>query len=141
MFEPAPRGLVLAALQGDRMLGFATGFAVDEAAYHGVVYVGDEGLPHHVSLSLFHAFATLVARRRTIRELMHGLEDRDDLGLLEFKRRIGLVVTQVPARVWLAPGVGPLLHYLHPQKHYRWVGSVEAASGPPGPVELSKPAP
>ena len=142
MFVP-PRGLVLAALRGDRLLGFATGFAVDALVYHDVVYVGDEGLPHNVSLCLFHALATLAARRGSIRELMHGVHIPEDAGLVEFKRRLGLKVTPLPAHVWFAPGVGPLLRRFRPRKYYRWAGGpADTARGRPGEtVVLSKPAP
>lgn len=126
MFDP-PRALVLAAVRDDRLLGFTYGFAVDTAVYHDYVYVGDEGLPHNVSLCLFHALATLAARRGSIRELMHGLHTPENPSLTEFKRRVGLAIVQLPARVWFAPGVGPLIRRFRPRKYYHWAGSSGAA--------------
>jgi hypothetical protein len=119
MFDPY-RGLVIAGVRDGRLLGFAVTYAVDSAAYHDFVYISDEGLPHNLSLCFFHVLATLAARQGSIRELMHGLHVRDDWGLSEFKRRLGLVVTPLPAKVWLAPGLGPLLRRVWPDKLYRW---------------------
>ena len=124
-----PRGVVLAALRDGRLLGFATGFAAETAGYHDVVYIGDEGLPHHVSLCLFHALATLAARAGTIREMMHGLHIPDDPGLGEFKRRIGLPVVPLPVKFWFAPGVHTLVRRLMPKKYYHWSGTAPALAG------------
>lgn len=122
MFDP-PRGLVFAGVRDGRLLGFSTAFAVDSAAYHELVYIGDEGLPHNLSLCFFHALATLCARSGRIRELMHGSYVRDDSGLVEFKRRLGFAVTLLPAKVWLAPGLRPLLRRFRLEKLYRWGGA------------------
>lgn len=117
-----PRGLVLAALRGGRLLGFATGYAVEGAVYHNEVYVGDDGLPYHVSLALFHALATLAARQGSLRELMHGFYIPTQSGLSEFKRRIGLTVVHVPVKSWIAPGLSALGRRLQPEKYDRWMG-------------------
>jgi hypothetical protein len=135
IFVP-PRGLVLAAVRNDRLLGFAYGFAVDTAVYHDSVYVGDEGLPYNVALCLFHALATLAARRGSIRELLHGLHMPENPTLTEFKRRIGIGVVQLPARVWCAPGVGPLIHRFWPLKYYHWRGTSVAAAACDRPWRL-----
>jgi hypothetical protein len=53
---------------------------------------------------------------------MHGFHVRDDEGLCEFKRRIGLVVTAVPARVWFAGGLDGLLRCVRPHQYYQVTG-------------------
>jgi len=121
LFSPC-RGLILAAVRGRDLLGFSLPCAVDTAAYHGMVYVTGQGLANKVPVCLFHAFATLVSRRPQIQELMHGLHVRDDEGLCEFKRRIGLVVTPLPARTWLASGLDGVLRRARPHKYYRVTG-------------------
>lgn len=120
-FSPR-RGLILAAVQGQRLLGFSLTYAVDTAAYHDMVYVTGEGLANRVPVCLFHAFATLVSRQPQLRELMHGVHVRDDPGLCEFKRRIGLVVTPLPARAWFLTGLDSLLRRTEPERYYQVTG-------------------
>jgi hypothetical protein len=120
-FSPR-RGLILAAVRDQHLLGFSLTSAVDAAAYHDMVYVTAQGLANKVPVCLFHAFATLVSRRPQVQELMHGVHVRDDEGLCEFKRRIGLVVTPLPARAWFAGGLDGLLRRARPQKYYQVTG-------------------
>lgn len=120
-FSPR-RGLILAAVRDLQLLGFSLTYAVDAAAYHDMVYVTGQGLADKVPVCLFHAFATLVSRRPQIHELMHGVHVRDDEGLCEFKRRIGLAVTQLPARAWFAIGLDGLLRRARAQKYYQVTG-------------------
>lgn len=120
-FSPR-RGVILAALRDRRLLGFSMTFAVDRAAYHDMVYVDNEGLANRVPVCLFHAFATMVSRQPALVEVMHGLHVRDDDGLNEFKRRIGLAVSPLPARAWFARGLDQFLRRARPQKYYRFTG-------------------
>ncbi len=120
-FSP-PRGLILAAVRSGHLLGFSLTFAVDTVAYHDMVYVTGQGLANKVPVCLFHAFATLVSRQPQVQELMHGLHVRDDEGLCEFKRRIGLAVTPLPARAWFASGLDGLLRRARPQRYYQVTG-------------------
>ena len=120
-FDP-PQGLLLAALRGDRLIGFSLTFAVGHAVYHDLVYVGREGLKCRAPICLFHALADIATRDPRLVELMHGLHVRDNPGLCEFKRRLGLEVTRLPARVWLAPGVKELLRLRSPHRYYRLTG-------------------
>lgn len=119
--EP-PQGLVLAAMRGKRLLGFALCYAVDQAVYHDLVYVGDEGLRDRAPICLFHALATISARNPRLLELMHGLHVRANPGLCEYKRRLGIEVRPVPARCWMVPGLAPLLRAVAPCRHYRLTG-------------------
>jgi hypothetical protein len=116
------RGLALAGLRQDRLLGFALAAAVDGAAYYQWVFVGDEGMPFNLSLGLFHAFASLAKGCAGIREVVNSLHAREDESLTEFKRRQGLEVVSLPARAWLAPGLERGLRYLEPHKAYRLTG-------------------
>lgn len=117
-----PRGLILAAVRGDRLLGFTLTFAVGRTAYNDSVYVGEEGLAKKVPVCLFHAFASLVARAPGVDELMHGFHIRENGGLNEFKRRVGLEIVRLPARVWLFPGLDHLLRTYRPDKYYQVTG-------------------
>ena len=120
-FSPR-RGLILAAVRGPRLLGFSLTYAVETAAYHDMVYVTGEGLASKVPVCLFHVFATLVSRQPQLRELMHGVHVRDDPGLCEFKRRIGLAVTPFPARAWFFTGLDSLLRRTEPERYYQVTG-------------------
>lgn len=120
-FEP-PRGLILAAVRGQQLLGFSLTFAVDTTAYHDMVYVTNQGLANKVPVCLFHAFATLVSRQPQLQELMHGVHVRNDEGLCEFKRRIGLVVTAVPARAWFPRGLDGLIRRARREQYYQVTG-------------------
>lgn len=116
------RGVILAAVRDRQLLGFSLTFAVDRAAYHDMVYVTQEGLANKVPICLFHAFATLVSRQAVLQEVMHGLHVRNDDGLNEFKRRIGLTVSPLPTRAWFAYGVDQFLRRARPHKYYRLTG-------------------
>lgn len=116
------RGLILAAVRGRALLGFCLAYAVDKAAYHDMVYVTAEGLKSKVPVCLYHAFATVASRQPGIEEAMHGVHVRDDDGLCEFKRRIGLPVAQLPARVWFAPPLNGVLRRAKPEKYYQLTG-------------------
>jgi hypothetical protein len=124
-FDP-PRGLIVAALRERQLLGFATGVAIDDAAYHGLVYVGEAGLPYHVSQYLLHVLASLAQRAPGVRFFMHGRHIPQQKGLCEFKRRQGIEVVRVPSRVWFAPGVEAAIKRLKPEQYYKFSGRIPA---------------
>ena len=116
------RGLALAAVQHDRLLGFSLIHAVDGAAYDHSGSIGREGLERNVPLCLFHVVSTIAQRSAGIDELMNGFHSREAESLCAFKQSQGCEVAQVPARAWFAPFVEPVLSRVYPDKHYRLAG-------------------
>ena len=120
-FAPG-RGLALAALHHDRLLGFTLMNAVDGVAYEHSGRIGREGLERNVRLCLFHVVASIAQRSPGIDEVMNGFHAREAESLCAFKHDQGCEVAQLPARAWFAPLVEPLLRRARPHKHYRLAG-------------------
>jgi hypothetical protein len=116
------RGLALAAVEHDRLLGFSLIHAIDGVAYDHSGSIGREGLERNVPLCLFHAVASIAQRSDGVRELMNGLHSREAESLCAFKQSQGCEVAQLPARAWFAPLVEPALRRMRPHKHYRLAG-------------------
>ena len=66
------RGLIVAGLEGGRLLGFCTNFAIDGTAYQDMLYVGAEGRRRHLALCLFHCSASIAGRDAS----MGGADER-----------------------------------------------------------------
>jgi hypothetical protein len=113
------RGLIVAGLEGGRLLGFCTNFAIDGTAYQDMLYVGAEGRRRHLALCLFHCSASIAGRDASVGELMNGLHMRERPGVSAFKRGLGLEVVCLPTRVWIAPLFKPLLRRSHPEAYRR----------------------
>jgi hypothetical protein len=116
------RGLVLAALRHGRLLAFNTQSAVEGVVYGETAYAGAEGRRHGLCACLFHAAATIASRTPGVHTLVDGQHARENQGLCDFKRSLGLELARVPALVWLAPVAGPLLRRVRPHAHYRLTG-------------------
>jgi hypothetical protein len=116
------RGLALAALQHDRLLGFSLIHAVDGVAYDHSGSIGRDGLERNVPACLFHVVASIAQQSAGIGELMNGLHSREAESLCAFKQSQGCEVAQLPARAWFAPLVEPVLRRMRPHKHYRLAG-------------------
>jgi hypothetical protein len=124
------RGLALAAVQHDRLLGFSLIHAIDGVAYDHSGSVGREGLERNVRLCMFHVVASIAQRSPSIGEVMNGFHVREAESLCAFKHDQGCEVVQLPARAWFAPLVEPVLRRMRPHKHYRLAGLER--SGPAG---------
>jgi hypothetical protein len=116
------RGLALAAVQDDRLLGFSLIHAIDGVAYDHSGSIGREGLERNVPLCLFHVVASIAQRSAGVGELMNGLHSREAENLCAFKQSQGCEVAQLPARAWFAPLAEPVLRRVYPQRHYRLAG-------------------
>jgi hypothetical protein len=116
------RGLALAALQHDRLLGFTLVYAVDGVAYEHSGRIGREGLDRNVRLCMFHVVASIAQRSAGVVELMNGFHSREAESLCAFKHNQGCEVVQVPARAWFAPPIEPVLRRMRPHTHYRLAG-------------------
>ena len=127
-FEP-PRGLVIAALRGQELLGFSLNYAAESTAYCHQMWIGNQAANSALALCLCHVITTVVQDNPTIVELANGLHLRENAGLTAFKRRIGFDLKPMPARVWLAPGADYFLQALHPHRRYRLTGRRIACLG------------
>jgi hypothetical protein len=116
------RGLALAALRHDRLLGFTLIYAVDGVAYEHSGRIGREGLDRNVRLCLFHAVASIAQWSPGIHELMNGFHAREAESLCAFKQDQGCEVVQLPARAWFASPIEPVLRRMRPHEHYRLAG-------------------
>jgi hypothetical protein len=130
------RGLALAALQHDRLLGFSLIHAVDGVAYDHSGAIGREGLDRNVPSCLFHVVALIAQRSPHVDELMNGLHSREAESLCAFKESQGCEVSYLPARAWFAPLVEPVLRRVRPHSHYRLAGMER--SGPADTVPAAE---
>jgi hypothetical protein len=71
---------------------------------------------------VFHAAATIASRTPGVHAFVDGQHARENQGLCDFKRSLGLELVRVPARVWLAPAAGLVLRRVRPHAHYRLTG-------------------
>jgi len=116
------RALILAGLYQGRLLGFSTNWMADGVFYQDKLYVGREGRARDLAMGLNYVCTMIAARHPQARELMCGRDLPQNPGIAEFKRSMGLRVVHLPARVELAPLVGPLLRSLRPHTYYRLTG-------------------
>ena len=128
------RGVALAALRHDSLLGFTLIYAVDGMAYEHSGRIGREGLERNVRLCMFHVVASIVQRSAGIGELMNGFHAPEAESLCAFKHDQGCEVVQLPARAWFAPLIEPVLRRMRPHTHYRLAGIGRASTGGTIPV-------
>jgi len=115
-------GLVIGALDGDRLVGYVTVHASGATAYVEDVHLASDALETQVGPGLtFHA-AMAAQRSPQISELVHSLVTPERPGLLRFKEQMGFPIVEVPARYWIAPGLEQLLRRLRPNAYYRFTG-------------------
>jgi hypothetical protein len=117
-----PGPIVLAALDGDRLLGFSLSFAIDGVAYGHKAFIGDAGRRHCLDLLCFHVEALIAQRTPGIHTLVNGLHAPENEGLCTFKRRQGLIVAEFPSLTTMHPIAGSVLRYLRPHQFYRLTG-------------------
>jgi hypothetical protein len=114
--------ITIAGLVDGRMGGYLCGYAVDSTAYVEIVDVATEALRSGISPCLHAAFIELCQRTEGIREVVNSPHIPEDPGLTYFKTSMGFPVVQVPARLSLAPLVGPIIRRVRPFAHYRLTG-------------------
>ena len=127
-FIADPANLFLAALAGDRMVAYLTGYAVDGIAYHKITYVSEEGLKHSAGAGLIHQFFEICSRSPGVEKVVSGLCTPDNPGLARFKKEMGFEAEALPTKVWLNPLVGFVLRKRRPYAYRRWLGGVDAAT-------------
>ncbi|MBX9252849.1 hypothetical protein H1Q63_02360 [Desmonostoc muscorum CCALA 125] len=114
--------LILAGLNGDELLGYVTGYAVNSIAYIDEVIIATEALPTNIGTGLLFEFAQVCRRSGLIRELVNGLHSREDEKLCVFKEGMGFQVKHIPAKVQMNPIIEQFIQWRYPDKYYRLVG-------------------
>ena len=116
------RTLVLAGLVEGRIAGYLVATAVDGTAYIEQVILATESLRTNVGSGLVYEFMQVCRRAGVIREVVYGLNSREDAALSKFKHEMGFPVVNIPARTWILPLASPLLRRYRPHVHYRLFG-------------------
>ncbi|MDF5706272.1 MAG: hypothetical protein PUP90_01000 [Nostoc sp. S4] len=114
--------LILAGLNGEQLLGYVTGYAVNSIAYIDEVIIATEALSTYIGTGLLFEFAQVCRRSGLIRELVNGLHSREDEKLCVFKQGMGFQVKYIPAKVQMNPIVEQFIEWRYPHKYYRLVG-------------------
>ncbi len=116
------RRLILAAMDGDRLLAYLETFAVEDTAYLEKIHLSDESLSRHVSGFLHYEASQLYRQSGHVRQLCAGLPLPERLGVSEFKRRWGIPIVLMPARFWSPAPFRALLRIARPTAYYRATG-------------------
>ncbi|MFN6518475.1 MAG: hypothetical protein RMY29_028865 [Nostoc sp. CreGUA01] len=114
--------LILAGFNGDELLGYITGYAVNSTAYIDEVIIATQALSTNISTGLLFEFAQICRRSGLIRELVNGLHSREDEKLCIFKEGMGFQVKHIPAKVQINPIIEQFIQWRYPDKYYRLVG-------------------
>ncbi len=120
------RSLVLAGMVEGRLAGYLVARAVDGTAYIDEVILATEYLRTNVGSGLVYEFMQLCRRAGDIREVVYGLNSREDTALSKYKHEMGFPVVNIPARIWMIPFASQLIHWYKPHVHYRLFGSASS---------------
>lgn len=112
----------LAGLVDGRLAGYLGGWAVSGTAYFQRLHIHTGALATQVGTALVFAFVEACQRGGNVQEVVNGLHAPEDERLCVYKEGIGFPVRRYPARVWLFPGVLPLLRRARPHATYRLTG-------------------
>lgn len=112
---------VIAGLVDGRLAGWLDGFGIDRVGYIDQVNVSDSALSTNLSTGLVYHWLE-ACRRGGVDTVVYGLHTPENESLSRYKERLGFRVERLPALVWLAPGVGPLLRRLRPHTAARLGG-------------------
>ncbi len=114
--------LTVAALDGDTLLGYATGWAVDDCGYINENYVGSAGIKLGLSSALNHEIVEAFKRTGGVARIGCGLHDPNEPGSTNFKIRHGFPLVLVPARVWMLKPAEMIFRARRPLAYYRMTG-------------------
>ena len=132
-FQGEPRDIVLAGLVQDKLAGYLTGYAVEDAAYIYSVRIATEYLSTAVGTALAFDFVQICNRSRGIREVVYGQHSIEDQPQAFFKEGMGFPVKAIPCRLWMLPGLRTIIRWRSPAKFYRLTGlGAEALTQKPG---------
>jgi hypothetical protein len=128
------RSLILAGLRDGRLVGYLEAIAAENTLYIQQVHINSDASRTNLAAALY--YYTLMAYKRTgqVKEAVGGLYTLENPNLSEFKRRMGFVVTAVPAKFSLRSLPATYLRRRQPFVYYRLTGILpgKEACGPPG---------
>jgi hypothetical protein len=114
--------LVLAAMDGDTMLGYATAWAVDSSGYlHSYAFATAAS---NLRLSAALNYEAVVAFKRigSVKEVSPGIAEPDFPGSTAYKIEQGYPIVRIPARLSLPWPVARYLRARRPHAYYRLSG-------------------
>jgi hypothetical protein len=114
--------VVVAGFQEDRLVGYATGYVVERAAYLDTNVVATEALRLGVSNGLDQALLEAFREVPGVTEVWAGFHEPQRAGLTTFKVRQGFPVVMVPARHCLPAPLEALIRRARPLTYYHWTG-------------------
>ncbi len=114
--------LTLAAIEGNRLLGYQTAFAVDDVAYLHEIKVATAVLSRGLTAVLDFEAVKAFKRIDSVRRATIGLHEPEKPSLTAYKVRHGFPVVQVPARVWMLRPAELFLRLRSPMAYYRLTG-------------------
>jgi hypothetical protein len=120
------KSLILVGFIGDKLGGYVTGHAIDDAAYLDNVVIATEALPTSIGSGLVFEFTQACRSSSQVRELIYGLHTPEREPLLTFKEGMGFVSKHVPALVHILPPIAKFLSWKYPYKYYRLTGQLSA---------------
>lgn len=117
-----PSGLVVAALDEDRLLGFLTTWAVDGTAYLEHHSVSTAAARMQMLAALFFHTVLVLQRSGLVREASPGPHEPEHASVSSYKVKEGYAVTMIPARLSLPWPVARYLRARRPLAYYRLTG-------------------
>lgn len=117
------RNLVLAGLTEEgRLAGYMVGYAIEDTAFYGAVFLATEHLSTDIGTALSFEFAQACRRSGDIRQVVYGLYTQEDRNLGVFKTEMGFPVVDLPARLWMVPALQRYIRWRDPGKYSRLTG-------------------
>jgi hypothetical protein len=117
-----PEVVVLGGLVNGRLGGYIVGYAIEHTAYVERVLVASEFLDYNITTGVVYQFTQMCRRHPAIREMVYGLNSREDEKLCQFKDNMRFPVVQVPSRIYLNPLMSRYVRWRQPHVHYRMTG-------------------
>ncbi|HTB63819.1 MAG TPA: hypothetical protein VK737_09540 [Opitutales bacterium] len=117
-----PEVVVLGGLVNGRLGGYIVGYAIEHTAYIERVLVASEFLDYNITTGVVYQFTQMCRRNAAIREMVYGLNSREDEKLCQFKDNMRFPVVQVPSRIYLNSLMSQYVRWRQPHVHYRMTG-------------------
>lgn len=118
----SPGWMLLAGMEGDRLVGYMTLWCVETSAYLQQLHVRTEDLATHISAALYVDSIRLLGASGKISDVCCGLDSPEMHSLYTFKSRLGFRTVHIPSRLWLHPMAEAIVRRHHPVKYYRLTG-------------------
>jgi hypothetical protein len=114
--------VVIAGLINGALGGYLTAKAVEGTAYVGEVTIATEALPTQIGTGLVFELVRACRRSGEVREVVYGLDSRENEGLVTYKVSMKFPVVQIPTRVHVNPLAAVFLRRWRPHVYYRLTG-------------------